>query len=172
VSAWCWFALVPDEPAGAIAAARATTPGGSAAAWLAAWTAGRKPVRGALRADARIVDPTGAPATVSLVLTPPGARVPFDDLAVQQARRDVLARPPFDAVSTLLRDASHFEGAVTVARGAQVARLGDDPFARLFAPRVLRVGAGLLGRMPPPAGPVIERYGSAQPWPWDRFPGG
>jgi len=128
-------------------------------------------VRAALRADARIVDSMGAPATVSLVLTPPGVRLKFDDLAVQQARRHVLARPPFDAVSTLLRDASHFEGAITVARGGQTARLADDPFARLFAPRLLRVGAGLLGTIPPPAGPVIERYGSAQPWPWDRFPG-
>ena len=49
------------------------------------------------------------------------------------------------------------------------ARLGDDPFARVFPPRVLHVGAGVLGRVPWPAGPVIERYGSAQPWPADRF---
>jgi hypothetical protein len=27
----------------------------------------------------------------------------------------------------------------------------------------------VLGRVPWPAGPVIERYGSAQPWPADRF---
>ena len=38
-----------------------------------------------------------------------------------------------------------------------------------LAPRVLHVGAGVLGRVPWPAGPVIERYGSAQPWPADRF---
>jgi hypothetical protein len=35
---------------------------------------------------------------------------------------------------------------------------------------VLAIEAGLFGRVPAPAGPVIERYGSAQPWPWDRFP--
>jgi hypothetical protein len=35
--------------------------------------------------------------------------------------------------------------------------------------RILDVGAGLLGRTPWPAGPTIERYGSAQPWPADRF---
>jgi hypothetical protein len=97
----------------------------------------------------------------------------FDDPAVQEARRQVLgAARPFDAVSTLLRDASHFEGSVTVARGAgDEARLAwDDPFARIFPARLLRVPGGVLGRVPAPAGPTIERYGSAQPWPWDRFP--
>jgi hypothetical protein len=96
-------------------------------------------------------------------------RLAFDDLAVQQARRRVLAEPPQDAVSTLMRDASHFEGAITVARGAGVSRLADDPFARIFPARILRVGAGVLGAITGPAGPVIERYGSANPWPWDRF---
>ena len=68
-----------------------------------------------------------------------------------------------------MRDASHFEGAITVARGVGVNRLVDDPFARIFTARVLRVDAGVLGVAPAPAGPVIERYGSANPWPWDRF---
>jgi hypothetical protein len=43
------------------------------------------------------------------------------------------------------------------------------PFARIFPARLLRVEAGLFGRVPPPGGPTIERYGSAQPWPWDRY---
>jgi hypothetical protein len=82
----------------------------------------------------------------------------------------VLARPPFDAVTTLLRDSSHFAGSLVVARGAaQVARLRDDPFTRLFGAVVVEVGAGVLGTTAPPAGPTIERYGSAEPWPWDRF---
>jgi hypothetical protein len=34
---------------------------------------------------------------------------------------------------------------------------------------VLRVGAGVVGAFPLPVGPVIERHGSAQPWPWERF---
>jgi hypothetical protein len=72
-------------------------------------------------------------------------------------------------VSTLLSDASHFEGALTVARGAGVARLAEDPFARIFPARLLHVDAGLLGAVPLPCGPTIERYGSAQPWPWDRY---
>jgi len=31
------------------------------------------------------------------------------------------------------------------------------------------VDAGVVGATPAPAGPTIERYGSAQPWPLDRF---
>jgi hypothetical protein len=56
-----------------------------------------------------------------------------------------------------------------VRRGAGRALLRDDPFARVFHARILRVDAGVLGRVPPPCGPTIERYGSAQPWPWDRY---
>jgi hypothetical protein len=165
----CWLALVDRAPDGATAHAPAWTLDGDRAGVLAAWLRPGKPLRHARRADPRVVDPAGAPALVSLVLAPPGVRVLFDDLAVQQARRAVLARPPFDAVTTLLSDSSHFEGALTVARGALAERLADDPFARVFPARLLRVGAGLLGAAPPPAGPTIERYGSAQPWPWDRF---
>ena len=109
---------------------------------------------------------------MSLVLPPPGVELLFDDPAVQEARRRVLALArPFDAVTTLLRDASHFCGSLTVARGAaDVARLRwEDPFARVFPARLIDVPAGVLGRVPWPAGPVIERYGSAQPWPAERF---
>jgi hypothetical protein len=135
------------------------------------WAQRAKPVRDARRLDARVIDSGGAPALVSLVLPPDGVSLLFDDPAVQEARRRVLAGPPFDAVSTLLTDASHFEGSVTVARGEHdEARLRwDDPFARIFSTRLLRVEAGVFGRVASPAGPVIERYGSGQPWPWDRF---
>ena len=44
----------------------------------------------------------------------------------------------------------------------------DDPFARLFGARVLRVDNGFVGCMPRPVGPGIQRY-SGSPWPWDRF---
>jgi hypothetical protein len=149
---WGWLALEGDD--------------------LRVWAQRAKPARDARRLDARLIDAAGAPALVSLVLPPDGVRLLFDDPAVQEARRRVLAEPPFDAVSTLLRDSSHFEGAVTVARGERdEARLRwDDPFARIFPARLVRVEAGVFGRVAPPAGPVIERYGSAQPWPWDRFP--
>jgi hypothetical protein len=96
--------------------------------------------------------------------------MPFDDLAVQQARRRILTGSFPAAVSTLLRDDSHFEGAITVARSsADKHRLRDDPFARIFPAIILAVDAGILGSAPPPAGPTIERYGSSNPWPWDRF---
>jgi hypothetical protein len=166
---WCWLHLV-DAPEGEpVACARAFASDGSPAGWLAAWRRGRRPSRGARRIDARLIDPAGAAAWISYVRPPEGVRLPFDDMAVQQARRAVIAGLPMDGVTTLLTDASHFEGALTVARGAHVDRLVDDPFARLFPPRILRVEAGVLGTMPAPVGPTIERYGSANPWPWDRF---
>jgi hypothetical protein len=166
---WCWLALVDNPPDGADASAAVAEPDGTPAGWLAAWFMRRKPVPSARRVDARIIDGQGPAAWVSLVRPPDGVRLPFDDLAVQQARRAVLAGPPQEAVSTLLSDASHFEGAITVARGAGVARLADDPFARIFPARIVTVGAGLFGAVAPPCGPTIERYGSAQPWPWDRY---
>src|SRR4051794_8577573 len=166
---WCWLALVPDRPDDADAVAAATDAEGRSAGWLAAWSGHARPDRAARRADARVVDPLGPAATVSLTLAPPGVRVPFDDLAVQQARRRILAGPPVDAVTTLLTDASHFEGSLLVARGDRVRLLDDDPFARVFPARRLHVGAGVLGAVLPPAGPTIERYGSASPWPWDRY---
>jgi hypothetical protein len=166
---WHWLALVDERPEGATAAAPARELDGTPAGWLSIWARRAKPLRDARRIDARLLDPRGAEAHVSLVRPPRGVRLLFDDLAVQQARRAVLAALPLDAVTTLLSDASHFEGSLTVARGAGVARLADDPFARIFPARVLHVGAGVLGTLPAPAGPVIERYGSAQPWPQDRF---
>jgi hypothetical protein len=162
---WVWLALVDEPPDGVTAAAPACE-AGRAAGWLALWARQGKPARHALRADARLLDPAGPPAVVSLVLPPPGVRVPVDDLAVQQARRRVLAERPADAVSLLLRDASHFEGSIAVYRDG---RARGDPFARLFPARLLEIEAGVLGAAPAPAGPVIERYGSANPWPWDRF---
>jgi hypothetical protein len=166
---WCWLDLgaAPADNAGA--QARVFERDGTPAGWLAVWLRRAKPSRSARRIDGRVVDGRGAAAWLSLVRPPDGVRLPFDDVAVQQARRAVLAAPPHDAVTTLLSDASHFEGALTVARGDGVARLADDPFARVFPARVLRVEAGLFGAVPAPCGPTIERYGSAQPWPWDRY---
>jgi hypothetical protein len=163
-------ALVEGPAHGADAAAPALTLDGGPAGTLAAWHRGAKPVRGALRVDGRLIDPQGSAAWISLVLRPPGVRLAFDDLAVQHARRLVLLQPFPAAVSTLLRDDSHFEGAITVARAAEdKQRLRDDPFSRIFPSRLLAVQAGILGAVPPPAGPTIERYGSGNPWPWDQF---
>jgi hypothetical protein len=168
-SSWHWLALTTERPEDADGAAPAHDLDGTPAGWLAIWARRARPGRDARRIDARLLDSGGAEAVVSLVRPPAGVRLLFDDPAVQHARRAVLAAPPQDAITTLLSDASHFEGSLTVARGAGVARLVDDPFARVFPARILRVGAGVVGHVPAPAGPVIERYGSDQPWPRDRF---
>jgi hypothetical protein len=166
-----WLALSDDRPAEATAAA-SVEEDGKAAGFLVAWEQRAKPRRGALRVDPRIIDPDGAPAWASLVLAPAGVRMPFDDLAVQEARRRVLAEPPLDGVSALMRDSSQFEGSISVLRGELAReRLRDDPFGRVFPARLLRVAEGVLGAALPPVGPVIERYGSANPWPGDRFAG-
>jgi hypothetical protein len=166
----CWLALIEGPVEGADASARAFTIDGRPAGTLAAWRRRAKPVREALRVDERLIDPDGAAAWISLVLPPPGVRLAFDDPSVQQARRLVLRHPFPAAVSTLLRDDSHFEGAITVARSpAEKHRLADDPFARIFPATQLAVETGILGSVAPPTGPTIERYGSGNPWPWDRF---
>jgi hypothetical protein len=173
VSSRAWIAVLDAAPGGADAAAALTTADGAPAGWLGAWIQASKPVREARRVDPRLIDAGGAEAHVSLVW-PDRARGfrAFDDTAVQQARREVQrsAFPP-DGVSTLLVDDSHFAGAITVRRGpAAAGRLRTaDPFSRLEPARVLTVGAGVVGILLLPAGPVIERHGSAQPWPWAWF---
>jgi hypothetical protein len=170
---WCWLAFLPEPPSGAaladaLASATATDLGGRPAGLVDAWPRGRKPLRAAVRVDERVIDPAGPPAWVSLVLIPPQVAPLFDDPAVSQALRRVLAGPPLAAVSTLVRDAVHFAGAVTVAHAQWPERLADDPFARLYPARVLRVGPGMFGRVTPPAGPAIQRYGG-KPWPAAGF---
>jgi hypothetical protein len=136
---WCWFAHLPNPHAEdlseVLASASVAEPGGRPAGLLAAWPRGRKPVPAALRMDKRVVDPGGPPAWVSLVLVSPEVAPLFDDPAVSQAMRRVLAGPPFAAASTLVRDAVHFAGAVTVEQGDRPERLADDPFARLHPAR-------------------------------------
>lgn len=166
----CWLALVEVRPEAADVSAQVD--GG--ARWLAAWHADDPPAGvDARRVDPRIIDSGGAVAWVSLVLPPRGAFPLFDDGAVQGARRSVLAdSEPADLVTTLLVDDRHFAGALTARRGEDARRrLADDPFARVDrgSTRVLHVGPGLLGTVAPPPGPVIERHGSAVPWPGGRF---
>lgn len=166
---WCWLALVEesDEARAASAAAEVSAPDGSPVGVLAAWPAGRKPVAAAVRADARVVDPDGAPGTLSWLLLARDRSPLFDDPAVSGALRAVLAGPPADVVTTLVRDSSHFAGALTLRR-SRTELLLDDPFARLGQARLLTVAAGVLGRVPPVAGPVIQRY-AGQPWPAAGF---
>jgi hypothetical protein len=128
---------------GAHASAGASTLDAKNAGTLAAWRQKAKPVRNALRVDELLIDPTGAAAWISLVLAPGGVRLAFDDLAVQQARRLVLSRQPLAAVSTLLRDDSHFEGAISVARSPTKMRWPrNEPFARSIRPSCWRSKPG------------------------------
>ena len=163
---WCWFAHLADRPADAAAAAQATDGQDAPAGWLAVWPPGRKPTRDAVRMDARLVDAAGEQAWISLVL--PGHEAPiFDDPVVSGALRAVLAGPPADGVSTFVRDAVHFAGAVTVRRRDRW-NLRDDPFARVAPATIMHIESGLFGRVPPPPGPVIQRY-SGLPWPLAGF---
>jgi hypothetical protein len=164
---WCWFAHLPAPASTPVWAGAEVEEDGRPAGLLVAWPAGRKPVAAAVRADARIVDPGGAEAEVSLLVLPRDRSPLFDDPTVSGALRALLAGPPPDAVSTFVRDSSHFAGAVNVRRH-DAARLADDPFARLGAVRRLRVGPGLFGHGAPLPGPVIQRY-AGQPWPAAGF---
>ncbi|HYO19152.1 MAG TPA: hypothetical protein VES02_10875 [Dermatophilaceae bacterium] len=171
---WCWFAVLDESDEAALstaeranATASAIGRDGSSTCLLAAWPAGRKPVRHAVRMDARVVDTEGEAVWVSLVLIPAGREPLFDDPAVSGALRQVLTGPPSAAVTTFVRDSSHFAGALTVQRN-DPALLRDDPFARLHPARVLRVESGLLGHVLPPSGPVTQRY-AGQPWPAGGF---
>jgi hypothetical protein len=170
---WCWLAALAEPPPGddladASAWVRTIDRDGRPTGLLAAWPRGRKPRREAVRMDQRLLDLGAPPAWVSLVLVPPEAAPLFDDPAVSQAMRRVLAGPPFAAVSTLVRDAVHFVGAVTVDHSDRLDRLADDPFGRLYPARLLRVGPGMFGRVDPPAGPAIQRS-SGKPWPAAGF---
>jgi hypothetical protein len=166
---WRWIALRPDRPEGAEAAVAVREPDGHPVGFLAVWPEGARRPRQGRRIDARAIDVSGEAAWVSLVLAPEGVSLDFDDPAVVGATRDALAQPWSAAVlSTLVVERMRFGGAVTAVRDTPW-RLTDDPFARLFPARILRVDAGLLGTMPAPVGPGTQGYGAGNPWPWDRF---
>jgi len=132
---------------------------------LAGWRSARHaPHPEARRIDPRLLDPAGGAAWVSLVWPDREAMPLFDDPAMVQARRAVQRGAAPRAVSTLVVDSTHFAGSIWVVEHPDA--LGDDPFRKLGTPIVLRVGAGLLGSSPRPAGPALERYSGA-PWPWD-----
>jgi hypothetical protein len=103
-------------------------------------------------------------------LTDDDAALRFDEPEVQQARRDALAwwipmlGDDLVCLSTFALDASRCAGAVTVA--SDPTRFEQDPFARLFPGTI--VEADFFCPVPPPPGPVIERYSGA-PWPGGSF---
>jgi hypothetical protein len=125
-----------------------------------------------LRVDARCLDgePVRGAFAHVCARADDAARLRYDEPEVQQARRDALAwwipllGDSLVCVTTLALDASHCAGAVTVARDPGL--FADDPFARLFPGTV--VATDLFCAVPPPPGPVIERYAGA-PWPGGGF---
>jgi hypothetical protein len=125
-----------------------------------------------LRLDARCLAGKPVPGALAHVcaLADPAAALRFDEPEVQQVRRDALdwwiglLGDDFVCLSTFAIDESRCAGAVTVARSDT--RFAEDPFARLFPGTV--VSTDDFSLVPPPAGPVIERYSGA-PWPGGSF---
>lgn len=165
-----WLAMLPEDPGSAVVGS-VHDRGGRPAGFLCLWRGKARPHEQALLVDPRVHDPAGPACVVSLALAPIDARPITDDPAVVQARRDVLRDGRASSVSLLSADAVEVGGAITVARAdrsEQVAALRDDPFARLWSARILRVTAGVFGTVVRPTGPSLERYGG-MPWPYDRF---
>lgn len=125
-----------------------------------------------LRVDARCLagSPVAGAYAHVCALPEDAASIRYDEPEVQQARRDALAwwmpllGDSLICLSTFALDASRFAGAVTVARDPRA--FDGDPFARLFPGTT--VETDLFSEVPPPVGPVIERWGGA-PWPGGRF---
>lgn len=166
---WLWSALRDEPPPDARIAVPLTTPAGDDAGVLAAWDRATERPAGALRVDHRALLGGSDLTWVSLVLVGGGDGIAFDDGAVTGALRRRLAQPWPGLCSTLLVDWATFGGALTA--GAASADVDDDPFSRVRARRLLRVPAGSLGAIPAPTGPGVTRYGSGNPWPWDRYAG-
>ena len=166
---WRWVSLRAEAPRGAASVIPLTAPDGAAAGCLAAW--GQEPDRppGGLRIDHRVLLGGGPAMWVSLALLPEGTGIAFDDGTVTGALRRRLAQRWPGTCSTLLVDWGTFGGALTA--GDRRADVVDDPFARVAPRRLLRVPAGALGPVPAPTGPGVTRYGSGNPWPWDRYAG-
>ena len=98
------------------------------------------------------------------------AGLPFDQPEVQQVRRDALAwwipllGDKLICLTSLALDPVNYCGAITVTTDPTFFRL--DPFARIFPGTVVRTG--LFSTVPPPAGPVVERYAGVA-WPGGSF---
>lgn len=166
---WAWLALRDELPADAWAAALVGV-NGEPVGYLVAWDAGRTKPEGAAKVDARAVNPAGLSGWASLVWAPDHVTLPFDDPAVSETIRSVLALPAAAVFSTLSVGDDRFVGALT-ACSERDGRLHNDPFTRLFPARLVAVGPGLLGATPALPGPVMQRYGGASPWPCDTFAG-
>jgi len=139
---------------------------GSFRTWPAA---PERPTPRSLRVDARAVEPGGPATWVSWCRFEGEESLAFDDGAVTAALRRVVAGRWPVAVTTALVDWSRIAGALTL--GTSRRDVEDDPFARVFPRTILEVPSGSLGTIPAPTGPALTRYGSGNPWPWDRYAG-
>ena len=166
---WRWLAVRSEPPVDATDAFTLADVDGSPVGVLAAWGQERLRPAGGLRVDHRVLLGGSAATWVSLVVLPEGGGIPFDDGAVVGALRRRLAQRWPGTCSTMLVDWGTLGGALTAGR--ELADVADDPFARLGRRRLLRVPAGPLGAVPAPPGPGTTRYGSGNPWPWDRYAG-
>ncbi len=98
------------------------------------------------------------------------AKLPYDTPEVQGVRRDALAwwipllGDTLVCLTTLALDSVNYGGAVTVATDPSL--FDQDPFARIFPGSVVETEFFCL--VPPPAGPVVERYAGVA-WPGGRF---
>lgn len=99
-----------------------------------------------------------------------GAKLAYDQPEVQGVRRDAMAwwipllGDSLVCLTTLALDEAGYGGAITVTR--RPIGLRADPFARLFEGTL--VPTDLFCPVPPPAGPVMERY-SGVAWPGGSF---
>ncbi len=166
----CWLARTSHAPGDAFATATLHDEHGTAAGVLCAWERHHEHPETAVKIDARAIDAHGAEAWASLALVDPREGLPFDDPAVLEAMRVVLALPAPDVFSTFVVHDNECAGALTAVYDLGSGRLGRDPFRFVFGGQQLHIGAGLLAPTPPATGPAVQRYGSSSPWPWDRFP--
>jgi len=133
--------------------------------------AGTTPGRGFM-VDARCLqgEPVRGAYAHVCALADADASLEFDQPEVQQVRRDALAwwipllGDALISITTLALDEARYGGAITVTR--EPVDWDDDPFARIFPGTLLR--SDLFCVVPPPAGPVIERYGGVA-WPGGSF---
>ncbi len=147
----------------------------SGAAWLSfdgeALYAGEGPGR-CFMVDGRCLDGEPVAGAYAHVCALPDAKakLAYDQPEVQGVRRDAVAwwipllGDALVCLTTLALDEAGYGGAITVT--SRPLDFREDPFARLFPGTVVRTD--LFAAVPPPPGPVLERYAGVA-WPGGRF---
>lgn len=167
-----WIALLEEAAPGSVPVRDAGT--GASAGHLLVVRRQGKPHRHAVRVEPSLLG-DGPELAVSLILAGRDSRPLFDDPAVVQAMRRVLAEPGRAPLfSTLVDGSTRWAGAVSgvppAVPQARPAWWMEDPFARLAPQLRLLVPSGVFLPTALPAGPCHQRHAGA-PWPWGRFEG-